>query len=323
MDEIIIRFLQGKTTPSEERELSEWRRGDTENERYFHEVQQLWQLTGKVGRDTPAMPPAPAARDLLVGRAGGRGVASPGRRRLLPAAVAAACLILGFAVARFSIHRPQPSLFAAAEFVTGSTETATTQLSDGTIVRLAPRSRLQTYSSDQGREVWLEGRAFFAVAKDENRPFVVRTRAGDAHVLGTRFEILVGDDDMRVAVVEGRVAISSGGESREVTAGEVSEVEAGQVPSVRKAPELDRMLEWIGDLIIFEDTPLAAVMTRLQERYDLRVTIADSALTERTVTAWFVDQTAEEIVRVICRVVNAQCTVQGDTVQIDPREDEE
>lgn len=317
MDKIIIRFLQGKATPAEERELSEWRRGDAENERYFHEVQRLWSLTGSA-RETPAVPPAPAARDLIAGRVGHAVATTSSRRRMIPAAVAAACLILGFAVARFGMNRPQASLFAAAEFVTGASETATMQLSDGTIVRLAPRSRLQTYASDKGREVWLEGRAFFAVARDEERPFVVRTRAGDAHVLGTRFEVLVGDGDMRVAVVEGRVAHSSGGESREVAAGEVSEVAVGQVPTVRRAQELESMLEWMGDLLIFENTPLAAVVEKLEDRFGVRATISDSALAERTITAWFVDQPAEEIVRLLCRVVNAQCDVEGTTVRIDP-----
>lgn len=322
MDETIIRYLQGLATPAEVRQLEEWRRGDAENERYFRELQRVWWLTGKADH-TPQLPQAPTARELLAGRVGGRDAAGAGRRRLLPVAVAAACLILGFAVARFSAGRNQPSLFAAAEFVTGATETATTQLSDGTIVRLAPRSRLQTFANDKRREVWLEGRAFFAVAKDESRPFIVRTRAGDARVLGTRFEVLVGDEDMRVAVVEGRVALSSGGESREVAAGEVSEVAVGQVPSVRQAPELDRLIDWIGDLLIFEDTPLAEVTRKLEERYGIHATIADSALAERTVTAWFVDQSAEEIVRLVCRVVNAQCTVQGGDVQIEPRENEE
>lgn len=300
--------------------MLEWRRASTENEGYFRELQRLWWLTGKVAV-APAVPPAPAARDLIARRVHGRRAADLGKIRLIPVAVAAACLILGFAVARFGIQRTEPSLFAAAEFVTGAAETATTQLSDGTIVRLAPRSRLQTYTSENQREVWLEGRAYFAVAKDEKRPFIVRTRAGDARVLGTRFEIAVGDEDLRLAVIEGRVALSSGGESREVTAGEVSEVEAGQVPTVRKATEMDRMLEWIGDLVIFEDTPLAEVMETLEERYGLRATIADSLLAERTVTAWFVDQPAEEIVQLLCRVVDAQCTISGDTVQVDPRLD--
>lgn len=317
MDDTIIRFLQGKATPAEAQELSEWRREEAENERHFRELQRLWMLTGSVGARL-ALPPAPAARDLIAGRVGDVVASSARRRRTLPAVVAAACLILGFGVAHFSIDRPQPSLFAAAEFVTGATETATTQLSDGTIVRLAPRSRLQTYTSDKGREVWLEGRAFFAVARDEDRPFVVRTRAGAAHVLGTRFEVLVGDGDMRVAVVEGKVAHSAGGESREVTAGEVSEVALGQVPTVRKAPELESMLEWMGDLLIFENTPLATVVERLEERYGMRATISDSALAERTITAWFVDQPAEEIVRLLCRVINAQCDIEGAMVQIAP-----
>jgi transmembrane sensor len=194
----------------------------------------------------------------------------------------------------------------------------TARLDDGSIVRLAPQSRLRVNPTAGTREVWLDGRAFFAVARDERRPFIVRTRAGDALVLGTRFEVVVGNEDLRVAVVEGKVALSSGGETARVTAGEVSNVVEGQTPSVEKVENVHELLDWVGDFMVFESTPLSEVAREIERRYQMRVIIPDSALARRTVSAWFTDQSVESILTVICRAVDAHCSVQGSVASIEP-----
>src|SRR5207247_1917000 len=86
--------------------------------------------------------------------------------------------------------------FGAQEFVTGATEAATIHLRDGTVVRLAPQSRLRLTGVPGVREVTLDGRAYFAVAKLAGRPFTVKSRGGQAVVLGTRFEVDARGEEM-------------------------------------------------------------------------------------------------------------------------------
>lgn len=87
------------------------------------------------------------------------------------------------------------------------------KLSDGTIIHLNAMSRVRypVTFSDTERMVELEGEAFLEVAKDEARPFIVKTQFMDVKVLGTKFNISsYGDDQMvRTTLVEGSVWVSS------------------------------------------------------------------------------------------------------------------
>ena len=122
--------------------------------------------------------------------------------------------------------------WGASEVVTGANELATVKLGEGTVVRLAPSSRLRVLAG-RGRSVALEGRAFFAVQRMAQYPLLVRTAAGDARVLGTRFELATDDGGLRLRVVEGRVALSTSREQAEVAAGQETTIKNGVVDRTR------------------------------------------------------------------------------------------
>ena len=94
-------------------------------------------------------------------------------------------------------------------------------LADGTQVWLNAASRLRFFTSDRGRErrVWLEGEAYFEVAHDARRPFIVESGGQSIRVLGTRFNInsYEGDRAIYTTLVEGSVAIAPLAGGGEVT----------------------------------------------------------------------------------------------------------
>ena len=88
-------------------------------------------------------------------------------------------------------------------------------LSDGTVVHLNSETVLSypvRFAGDT-REVELHGEAYFEVAKDAARPFIVKTSHYNIEVLGTRFNVADYDNDMSVhtTLVEGKVAVSGPG----------------------------------------------------------------------------------------------------------------
>jgi ferric-dicitrate binding protein FerR (iron transport regulator) len=196
---------------------------------------------------------------------------------------------------------------------------ATVRLGDGTIVRLAPQSRLEvSAASGRGRrlrEVKLEGEAFFAVAKHAGSPFTVRTRHGDALVLGTRFDVRVQKDDVRVVVVEGRVAVSSGGQEVQVGKGQMAVAAVSHQTTVSSVERPEELLDWLRHSLVFQATPLDQVAAEIRRRYQVRVDL-DSALANRTVTAWFTSQSLEEVVTIVCRVAGASCSTRDGRVVI-------
>jgi transmembrane sensor len=316
MDEIIIRALQGVATPAELEALRAWRHQSLANERHYRDVAEVWRLA------EPAISAAPPDLTPYAARPARGDTGREGRRRALRTlafgASAAAALFAGVALGVFWPRDAQPVL-AAAEVVTGPHEGATTRLSDGTVVRLAPESRLRVADNSLQREVWLDGRGFFAVAREEHgRRFVVRTYAGEAVVLGTRFDVKVDERGMQVFVVEGRVAHNAGGREVQVEAMHISRAADGNAPDVSAVQDPDALLSWLGDFLVFQSTPLADVAGELENRFGVEVRVADPAVARRTVSAWFTNESLEDVVLIVCRAVDAHCSIRDGTVIIEP-----
>lgn len=324
IDELILRSCQENLGDLEERILRRWRQDSPENERRYHELVAIWAM------DLPqpqlnSGPSRPTADEIVVVAERRRRWASHFRRclhlhrRTIGAAVgAAAVLTIWLGVGQFRDVGETASHFGAAEFATGTAETATITLTDGSLVRLAPNTRLRMPERPGARDVWLDGRAFFAVESDSTHPFTVHTPAGKALVLGTRFEIRADERDIRLAVIEGHVALSAGGKEVEVEADEVSQVHTGASPVVVKVENIRDYLEWPQGLLVFRSTPLEQVARELEREFGVPIEISDSGVARRKVTAWFTDEGLDEVLTAICRATNTQCALQGGRVLVAP-----
>jgi ferric-dicitrate binding protein FerR (iron transport regulator) len=227
-------------------------------------------------------------------------------------------LILAFAASWIMLPQREGSSLGAAEFVTGPSEMVTVKLSDGTVVRLAPESRLRLTTN--AREVWLEGQAFFGVAAHAGKPFRVRTHAGTAEVLGTRFDARSREGSLRVVVVEGKVKLSAGDESLELIANEMGRISSG-TPLEGQAVDEEALLnelDWLGKFIVFKATPLGDAARELSRHYGVPVAVLDSTLAQETIEGWFADRDLSEVIEILCRAVDAHCSILPSGVTIQP-----
>jgi len=324
MDSLLFRSVEGQTTPDEEELVNVWRRASLDNEAAWQRLARLLALTSAQYLPPDAgQPPDGAA---LIRRTEARPRSAPvaggpldhGGHRLwrwtAGAAVAAVFLFLSV----YRLTQPPASVlaFGADEFATGLTDIVTVRLRDGSVVRLAPRSKLRLIGSGTERAVALEGRGYFAVARQPDKPFTVRTRSGDAVVLGTRFEINASDQDLRLVVEEGRVALAVGGRQVDVQAGQMSSVVEGAISTVVDLSDVKSQLGWMGNFLVFQATPLDRVAAEIERHYSVEVTLSGTVALQQEVTATFSDKTLDEVVRIVCKVVGAQCVVRGNTVRI-------
>jgi len=316
-DHLLFRTLKGTSSVAEEAAVQQWRRESAENERRYRELAAVLAAATRAEKTGQSVPPSPLklihqaeSMDAVVGPVAQR--RSPGWRSILAArprwaVAAAAMLVLAFAVARHQTPSPPVIGFEIEEFATGAAEAATVTLRDGTVVRLGPQSRLRL-TSGKGRDVSLWGQALFSVAKAPDRPFRIETPGGTVDVLGTRFEIEARDDDLRIAVIEGLVAVSARGLRTEVPAGEMRRVVGGATLPAVKVPEGTGVGDWVGDFLAFQDTPLKDAAADIERLYDVRIEIEDPALSRQTITAWFSDQPLEQVMTIFCMVAQATCT---------------
>ena len=322
VDEVILRSRGGRTTDAEEARLHAWRRSSPANEAYYHDLVGMLDVAEAVQLED--LPPAPPVAALLRrgGPRRGRAAHDEGARwvwRSALAGITAAAAILATLFLRGAgAPEAKDFSFGAGAFVTGAKETATLVLSDGTVVRLAPQSRLRIPGVSGSREVFLEGRAYFAVAPMAGYPFQVRTQAGEAVVLGTRFELQTEGADLRLVVLEGRVALGAGGKQVEVGAGEVSRISGGTTTAPVRVGNVDPLVTWLERFIVFQATPLSEVASELERTYGVRVEVTDSALAAQTVTGWYADRSFPEVFAIVCEVLQASCTTRDGVARMAP-----
>ena len=154
----------------------------------YARVESTWERAQRL----QAAPPAPKSSHWRV---------LPSRRR--DVFVAAAVLLLLIGGGSWWVLHPEA-------YRTGVGERRTVALADGSRVELNTASVVRVDYSRQGREVWLqEGEALFDVAKDANRPFVVRAGNVVVQAVGTMFNVrLLGRQQVEVTVTEGVVTVN-------------------------------------------------------------------------------------------------------------------
>lgn len=322
MDELIVKVLHGHATDIEVRQLDRWRAESAENEREYNAFVSLWNESGEPA--TPVVSPLPFLEGIVregdSRRANGRAKAA--RRALLRSPWAGLGLTAAAAATvAFLIFGPDgeagpstPGLFPV-ESSSSAGDITTLGLSDGSVIRTMPETRVEFPSAEDRREVVLEGKAFFAVAADPI-PFVVRTRMGDVTVRGTRFEVLTRGDELRLVVVDGLVRMESEGGVAEVGAGQVAYLSPGSFPRVVDHGDIWSVLEWTDGLLIYESTPLSTVAAELGRHFGREVTVTDANLGQLRITAWFEDEPMEEVVSAVCMVASVPCQVTETGVRI-------
>jgi transmembrane sensor len=322
VDELIIRVLNGEASPFEGERLIRWRDESPENAAYYREMVQLWKLTAPEPREVGSTPPEvgvilEAARSGAGGTAEGedsrpgQDTADPvrGKGRKWPpwrvwGLMAASVAGLALGIQATGVLGPDP----LAEYLAPAHETRTVALQDGTLVRLAGGSRLQVWENESLRNVSLEGRAFFAVTRDETRPFVVSTGAGEIRVLGTRFEVAEEEEGTRTVVVEGLVAVSNRSGSVEVPAGGLARMQPGESPVAETVEDPWSLLDWPDGILVFQGTPLSEVAEEVSRHFGRPVFVSGPELGTRRITAWFQGESFEEVAEALCLVVGASCS---------------
>lgn len=193
-------------------------------------------------------------------------------------------------------------------------------LADGTKVWLNSASRLIYPQSFMGKErrVVLFGEAFFDVAHDTERPFVVETSRMSVKVLGTRFNVNDYDDNEEVSttLVNGSVEIVSGDQQAfrlvpgEQAYGKENELEKREV-NVRL------YTSWIDGKFLFNNTELEEIAKQISRWYDVEIFFSSESVKKVRFTGAIVKfKPLEDLVRMIESTSQVRFSVKGKTIVI-------
>ena len=274
------RRRSGRMTADEMAELEAWLDGDPDHAAAFREVTLGWEVAGAVRAEPRILQVRDQARR-----------ARPRAWSLALSGAAAACLALavlgGWAVMGSGAFQV-PALFAGGQqtFRTGVGQTSTVRLRDGSLVTLDTDTLLRARLTGERRMLRLEkGQAYFKVAKDPSRPFVVA--AGDKLVTatGTAFTVRLERKAVEVVLVEGRVRVEEARPPGPAAAPAATEMKAGStlVAAENEAWKLasidaSKAISWTSGQLIFEDRPLAEAVEELNRYSAKKIVIRDPTI---------------------------------------------
>jgi ferric-dicitrate binding protein FerR (iron transport regulator) len=150
-------------------------------------------------------------------------------------------------------------------------------LEDGTHVWLNAASsiRFPTRFGATERRVQLTGEAYFEVAKDAEKPFIVAINEKTSiEVLGTRFNVnaYTDEDNIHTTLLEGAVAVTSGNDKRKIIPGQRTVTKAnGSNAIIIEQADTVRAVAWRYGVFDFNDTKLSEVMRQVSRWYNIDV----------------------------------------------------
>ena len=145
-------------------------------------------------------------------------------------------------------------------------------LDDGTLVHLNYNTRL-IYPEKFGRgdrNVILDGEAYFMVAKDKSRPFIVHTPNGDVKVYGTEFNVNTTGNNTSVVLVKGSVSVTpTGGKEQLMNPGQLCEFSVENL--MLSTIDVEPYIAWNEGKFSFEEWPLERIMQVISRWYGREV----------------------------------------------------
>lgn len=163
------------------------------------------------------------------------------------------------------------------------------ELSDGTKVWLNSRTKIEypAVFADKERRIKLDGEAYFQVAQNIHKPFIVQTSKGNVEVLGTQFNVESYSDDstFATALMEGAVKITAGNYQCQLKPNQMAYLKDGEI---KVAPIEDyNPYRWREGIISFKDATFPYIIHKFEKYYGVEIRIENKAVMNYRCTGKF------------------------------------
>lgn len=295
---MLASYLSENINESDKMKVQKWIEESQENKQIFHNVEKLWKLSGNV-----------TLSDINVGNAWdkvntkaqikqGRQVNLLFRQYGKQVLRIAAVLVIGLitVVLLRNINSKQ-TIIAGSDIL----ELA---LNDGSHVDLNKNTQFQYPKTFKGntREVYLKGEAYFEVAHNPQKPFIIHTPDAQILVLGTSFNLNSNNNgNVEIVVNSGTVELTSNKTKNSVVLKKDEKAIFSVVNNkIKKEINTDpNFLSWKTLKFVFRETRLEDVFRKLEHVYDVRIIAKDPSILDYKLTATYDKLSVNEIINMI------------------------
>ncbi len=302
----------GRLPAERQATMDQWLNESTAHRVAFLRLDQAWQRADRLR----ALQAAPAfASKPERPRASARAwtwLARPPVRR-----VVAGLSLAAFALVAVVSLQPQQ---ATQNFATARGQRSSIQLADGSRLTLNTATQLRTAVTAQTRQVWLEsGEAFFDIAHDAKRPFVIHAGKQTVTVLGTKFSLYRDGDQLKVAVLEGRVQVQTEAQSRPtvLTRDHAALADAGNVLVTQQSPQqTSASLGWLQGKLVFNEVSLAEAARQFNRYGAKQLVIKDEAAARIGIGGVFDAGNVEAFARLLHAGFGLEVQAEGEEIRV-------
>ena len=276
-EDIIIRYLENRCSEEDFVLINEWMKESDENAGELFRMEEIYQL-GKF----------PFEEENLVVRAErrlGRRLEQENQKKqevfklrsvLRYAAAIVGVMVLAAGLAYWFRNKAEELVVASA----AHGQVRVMLLPDGTKVWLNQSSVLKYPRAFEGKErhVYLDGEAYFEVARNHEKPFMVKSPAMDVRVLGTSFNIKCRPDNSfaETTLIEGEVEVKDKSDKGRITLLPGQKAVLNRVTGRMQVKQVDPKMEivWHNDLIPFEKSSIFQIAAALERFYGVKIILS-------------------------------------------------
>lgn len=297
-----MKYLLGEASPVEKEQVKQWLTANADNQAYYDELKKVWDTSLQLASVSTVDENKAWQRFRQRIQQGNTCESHPepfirrsgfGWMKIAASVV----LVIGLAVLGYWIYDNRP----AQQMLAQTTNTVINDtLPDGSVVTLNKTSSLGYPSRFRGnkREVTLKGEAFFHVAPDKTKPFIVSVNDVEITVVGTSFNVRSENGLTAVIVETGIVRVTHKGKTVELHANE--QIAVTPTDSLDKEPVTDKLYNYYRTKeFVCNDTPLWKLVEVLNEAYKSNIVIGRPELRDLRINISLYNESLNRVLELI------------------------
>lgn len=305
MDELLAKYMLGEASGEEIKVVDEWVKASDANLKYFSHFKQIW--------NTAAALKVESKLDVDASWAEFKQLAANAQpqaqvKRLGGGWLKVAAMLLFTIGTAALVYKLLDTPAQMLTLQTGNVVKADT-LADGSVITLNKNSTItypDKFTGDKREITLVKGEAFFEIAPDKAKPFLIHINDAVVKVVGTSFNIRRQDTLTKIVVETGVVQVIRKKIVIRLKPNETAEIDR-RSGRIKKGVATDRLYNFYRtNQLVADNTPLWRVVQILNEAYNANITIADKRTANRLLSTTLVIGSLEDNLSVIRETFNLQ-----------------